>query len=61
MVSRIRRAWFDRLRVNTVEFALIVTLVSTAIIGGATLLGADIGSLFERTGAKVGSAAANLN
>ena len=61
MVSRIRRAWFDRLRVNAVEYALIVTLVSVAIIGGATLFGADIGSLFERSRAKVESAAANLN
>lgn len=42
---------------SAIEYALIAGLIAVAIIAGATLLGEDIGDLFENIAEKVSSAA----
>lgn len=43
---RLTRGEWER-GASAVEYALIVTLISVAIIGGATLFGAAVGQMFD--------------
>lgn len=40
--------WLDQRGATAIEYALIAALVSVAVIAGASLLGVNIGGLFQR-------------
>ena len=40
---------------NALEYALVLILVAFAIVGGATLLGQNLNTLFHNTGVQVGN------
>lgn len=60
------RALFDRFisdesGATAIEYALIGTLISVAIMVGAGIVGNSVASLFNSTGNKVSGVSANVN
>lgn len=46
-LSAVSRALFDRSGATSIEYALIATLISIAIIGAATLVGASLDETYR--------------
>jgi pilus assembly protein Flp/PilA len=58
MFTRMRRLLQDRSGVTAIEYGLIAALIGVAIIGGATLLGGSLDTMFGNVSGQIDAASA---
>ncbi|OWT77663.1 Flp family type IVb pilin [Achromobacter sp. HZ28] len=56
-MQQLKHFWQDEEGATAIEYGLIAGLVAVVIIGGLTVLGPQLSTLFENIGAKVKDAA----
>lgn len=56
MKDQLIKFWKDEEGATAIEYALIAGLIAVAIIGALTLLGTEIGDLFDRISGKLNTA-----
>ncbi|MBI2863995.1 MAG: Flp family type IVb pilin [Chloroflexi bacterium] len=60
MLELVKRLVIEEEGADATEYALLAALIAIAIIGGATLLGTNIGSMFTAIGGLIGTKSATV-